>query len=108
MSRCRRWTPSAAARSWKGSAASATICACRFFMSPMTNAKSTSSPRPGSRSRNPAESDRASAPLVRLDDLFHHVRNPLAPAPTVELAVMAQAALHQLFLLALRQVDCVL
>src|SRR3546814_8175749 len=51
-------------------------------MSPMTNGKSTSSPRPGSRSRNPAESDRASAPMVGLDELFHHGRNLLAPAPT--------------------------
>src|SRR3546814_2708473 len=77
-------------------------------MSPMTNGKSTSSPRPGSRSRNPAESDRASAPMVGLDELFHHGRILLAPAPTVENAVMAHAASHQIFLLALRQVDRVL
>src|SRR3546814_12826763 len=77
-------------------------------MSPMTNGKSTSSPRPGSRSRNPAESDRASAPMVGLDELFHHGRNLLAPAPTVKNAVIAHAASHQIFLLPPRPVDRVL
>src|SRR3546814_8526173 len=46
--------------------------------------------------------------MVGLDELFHHGRNLLAPAPTVENAVMAHAASHQIFLLALRQVDRVL
>src|SRR3546814_17068520 len=55
-----------------------------------------------------SEADRASAPMVGLDELFHHGRNRLAPAPTVENAVMAHAASHQIFLLALRQVDRVL